>query len=236
MKKARIYIQYVRRLWSIVTPQRKIVILSGVGILLVVACGMSFFTSKVVHSPKKKAFTTYTVNEKLSIPGTDSVHPVDGRIIAQGNYAAPIDPQQGKVISDKAIFTMKDAYSVASSTAVAWSRDAALVYIHSLGVVTSDGKSGEWQIVFGSKTKKKGYEVIVFGSDIASQKEIDATAYGYPLPKNWYDSGDALTALRTEGQFANATVSSINFFYNTDGKKWGYALATSNGTVSMPVK
>lgn len=236
MKKIRSFITYVKRWWAITPLERKAIMLAGIVIILVVGVAMSFVTKKVIPQVKKWHFTTYAVNEEMHLPNTSSVYPTDGRIIATGAYSTPIDPTQGSVISDKAIYTVKGAYAVASSSAEAWSKDAALVYIHSQGVVTSDGKSGEWQIVFGSKAKKKGYEVIVFGDNIASQKEIDATAFGYSLPKNWYDSGDALIALRTQLQFANALLSSINFYYNTDGKKWGYALATSNGTVSMPVK
>jgi hypothetical protein len=37
-------------------------------------------------------------------------------------------------------------------------------------------------------------------------------------------------------QFEGATASSINFFYNMDGKRWSYAISTSKGTTSMPVK
>ena len=65
---------------------------------------------------------------------------------------------------------------------------------------------------------------------------MPSTSYGYTLPQNWYDSGDALLSLKTEPQFKDATVSSLNFYYNEDGKRWAYALSTSNGTLSMPVK
>lgn len=175
------------------------------------------------------------VEEKLVIPETTKVVPNAGRVVEQGTFNTPINPDQGTVVSARAILTLKGGYDKALSEAIAWAPDAALVFEKSLGVVTAEGKSGEWQVTFGSQKKKMGFEVLVYGDTIASKKEIASKIYGYALPKNWYDSGDALISLRTLPQFETATVSSISFYYNTDEKKWGYALATSNGTVGMTV-
>ncbi len=131
--------------------------------------------------------------------------------------------------------TLRLAYAKATSVARAWSPDAALVYINSLGRMQAGGISSEWQVVFGSKVKKGGYEVLVYNGQILKTAEVQSSVYGFALPQNWYDSSDALTSLRTQPQFATATVAAINFFYNEDGKRWGYALATSGGTVAMPV-
>jgi len=176
------------------------------------------------------------VDEKLIIPETTKVVPNAGRVVEQGIIEAPLNPDRGTVVSARAILTLKGGYEKASVEALVWAPDAALIFERSLGVVTAEGKSGEWQVTFGSKAKKAGFEVLVYGDTIAAKKEIDSTSYGFALPQNWYDSEDALLSLRTLPQFETATVSSINFYYNADENKWGYALATSNGTVSMPVK
>ncbi len=176
------------------------------------------------------------VDEKLVIPNTTSVAPNAGRIVEQGRVQAPVNESQGEVVSARAILTLKGGYTTALSEALLWAPDAALVFERSLGVVTAEGKSGEWQVTFGSKVKKAAFEVLVYGDIIASKKEIPSASYGFPLPENWYDSPDALISLHAMPQFETVTVSSINFYYNEDGKRWGYALATSNGTISMSVK
>lgn len=176
------------------------------------------------------------VEEKLVIPETTKVVQNAGRVAEQGVVEAPINPDRGEVVSARAILTLKGGYDAALVEALVWAPDAALVFEKSLGVVTAEGKSGEWQVTFGSKAKKAGFEVLVYGDAIAAKKEIPSASYGFALPQNWYDSEDALLSLRTMPQFEAATVSSISFYYNEDGKRWGYALATSNGTVSMPVK
>lgn len=177
------------------------------------------------------------VEEKLVIPETKKIEVNEGRAVSEGTFNAPLNPAQGeKVTSARAIFTLRQAYDKADTEAKIWAPDSALVSVKSLGVLMADGKSGEWQVMFGSKTKKQGYEVLVYGEEIVSKKEISSDTYGFDLPGNWYDSPDALSSLKTMPQFESATVSSISFYYNEDGKKWGYGIATSNGTVSMPVK
>ena len=70
-----------------------------------------------------------------------------------------------------------------------------------------------------------------------SQKEVSGVEGGYPLPDNWYDSGEAIAALKYLPQFKNETVSSLNFYYNDAAKSWAYGLANSqNKTTSMWVK
>ena len=212
------------------------IIIVTVAVLALGGVGLFFFLERTGLAPvivQKKT----VVEEKLIIPETVRVSASEARTVQKGAVEAPINPAKGGVIvSAKAIFTVKGAYDKALAEASAWSPDASLVFIKSLGVVTAEGKSGEWQVVFGSKKAKAGFEVLVYGDAIASKKEIPSTSYGFDLPQNWYDSGDALESLRTQPQFATATVSSLNFFYNEDGKRWSYALATSNGTLAMPVR
>ncbi|MEK7149901.1 MAG: hypothetical protein AAB757_02945 [Patescibacteria group bacterium] len=178
------------------------------------------------------------IDDELVIPQTERVSPADGRIIQKGSYDTLLVPksEEEEVLVVKAKLTVKGSYDSAIVRAKEWSDDAKLVFIKSLGAIDLGGKSSGWQIVFGSKTKKTGYEIIIQADKIISQKEIKSNSFGYDLPKNWYDSNSAIASLQGLPQFSDATVSSINFYYNLDGKKWGYALSTSRGTTSMPVK
>ena len=114
--------------------------------------------------------------------------------------------------------------------------DAKLVFIKSLGSVMLDGKSSYWQIGFGSKAKKGGYEVVVQGDRIVEAKEVSSSVYGYDEPLHFYDSNDAIDTIRTQPYYQDATLSQVNLYYNTDGKVWVYALATSKGVTSVPLK
>lgn len=178
------------------------------------------------------------IDDEPIIPQTERVSPVDGRIIQRGNYDTPLVPKSGEeeVFVVKAKLTVKGSYDSTVVKAKEWSEDAKLIFIKSLGAVDLGGKSSQWQIIFGSKNKKKGYELIIQADKIVSQKEIKSDSFGYDLPKNWYDSNGAVASLQGLPQFSDATVSSINFYYNLDGKKWAYALSTSRGTTSMPVE
>lgn len=190
----------------------------------------------------KKAVTFYekpkVVEEVLVIPETKLVEGAVGRTPSTDRYAVPLVPvtEGDKVIVPGATLTLKKSFDVALPSATVWAKDAKLVFLTSQGAVTLEGKSSMWQVVFGSLAKKKGYEVIIQGDKIVSEKEIPSVEYGYDLPTNWYDADDAIKSLQSLPQFADATVSSINFFYNRDGKRWGYALGTSRGTTSMPVR
>lgn len=194
-----------------------------------------FPTLKKVEQPAPKA---RVIEDEPIIPQTEQVSPVDGRIIEKGKYDIPLVPksEEEEVVVVKAKLTVKGSYDLAGDKAKEWSEDAKLVFIKSLGAVDLEGKSSGWQVVFGSKAKKMGYEIIIQADKIFSQKEIKSDSYGYDLPENWYDSGSAIASLQELPQFSDATVSSITFYYNIDGKNWGYALATSRGTTSMPVE
>lgn len=190
----------------------------------------------------KKAVTIFekpkVVQETLVIPETKLVVGALGRTPSTNHYAVPLVPttEGEKVVVPGATLTLKKSFDVALPKAGVWAHDAKLVFVTSQGAVTLEGKSSMWQVVFGSLAKKKGYEVIIQGDKVVSEKEIPSQEYGYDLPVNWYDAADAIRSLQTLPQFADATVSSINFFYNRDGKRWGYALGTSRGTTSMPVR
>ena len=178
------------------------------------------------------------VRENLVLPVTTSVTVSDARTVTTNAYNVSLVPKNDgeKVIIEKAVYTLKAGYAYVLPTATTWSSDAKLVLIKSLGSVTLDGKSSQWQLVFGSKTKKSGYEIVIQADQVASKKEIIADSYGYELPGNWYEASDAIVSLQTLPGFSDATVSGINFFYNTDAKQWRYGLATSKGATAMPVR
>ncbi|MEK7452990.1 MAG: hypothetical protein AAB614_02025 [Patescibacteria group bacterium] len=178
------------------------------------------------------------VQESPKVLDTKSISIIDGKIPNKDAYNIKINPKNEieKVVVPNAILTLKDSYLYSLSEALKWSKDAKLVFIKSYGTLTLEGKSSQWQIIFSSKNKKKGYEIIIEKDFIFSKKEVESSGYGYDLPKNWYDAKDAIISIQTMPQFSESTLSGISFVYNIDGKIWSYALATSNGTVSIPVR
>jgi len=175
------------------------------------------------------------VDENLVVPDTQAITGAEGRTVNGGSVNVPLVPkdESEKVVVTKAVLTVKGSYELAKVEALAWSPDAKLVFVKSLGAVDLDGKSSQWQLAFSSALKKgKGYEVIIQVDQIASKKEIASTAIGADVPANLKDSSDAIKTLQDLPQFSDATVSSINLYYNADGKVWRYALSTSKGTTS----
>jgi hypothetical protein len=124
--------------------------------------------------------------EKLIIPDTKEITQNEGRVVTEGTYDTPLVPKNGgeQVVVSKAVLTVKGAYDLALSKAIEWAKDSKLVFIKSMGAITLDGKSSQWQVVFGSAVKKKGYEVIIQESTAVSNKEIETAEYGYALPEN----------------------------------------------------
>lgn len=208
-------------------------------VVLLVVGGMVYYLStggsllnKFSSAPPQKP---RVIEETLTIPETKEILSIGGRVVEEGKVAVPLIPKSEgeKVIVQKAVLTVKGGYNLAAPEAQKWTADAKLVFIKSLGAITLEGKSSQWQIAFTSATKKKGYEVILQGNQIASQKEIESSATGTNIPDNLIDSGAAIQALQEMPQFSDATVSSINLYYNADGKLWRYAFATSRGTTSL---
>lgn len=220
------------------TKKTKIILTVSI-LIIIIAFGIFMWRT----SPSFKNAVTFfekpkVVQETLVIPETKIVEGVVGRTPSTTHYAVPLVPvtEGDKVVVPGATLTLKKSFEVALPKAEVWAKDAKLVFLTSQGAVTLAGESSMWQVVFGSLAKKKGYEIIIQGDKIVSEKEIPSQEYGYDLPVNWYDAGEAIRSIQTLPQFVDATVSSINFFYNRDGKRWGYALGTSRGTTSMPVR
>ena len=214
-----------------------IIVIVVIGTVLYSFGGLPSFT-KLLPSPKVED-KAKVIEENLVIPETESISGSAGRLVTEGSVNVPLVPksESEKVIVEKAVLTVKGSYNLANAEALKWSNDAKLVFIKSLGAVTLEGKSSQWQLAFSSKLKsKKGYEVIVRADQIVSLREIDSTAVGADLPTNWFDSGGAIKSLQDLPQFVNATISAINFYYNTDAKKWRYGLSTSFGGTSIAVE
>lgn len=194
------------------------------------------FKSLIRPATEIKKEQPKVIEETLEIPQTEKITGAEGRTIEEGNVNVPLVPKtEGeKVIVSKAVHTVKGAHNLALAEAQKWSPDAKLVFIKSLGAVTLEGKSSQWQLAFSSAAKKgKGYEVIVQSDQIASKKEIDSTAVGADVPATLNDSDMAVQTLAEMPQFSDATISTINLYYNADGKVWRYALSTSKGTTSV---
>lgn len=176
------------------------------------------------------------IEENLVVPETEKITGTEAKIIEKGAVEILLMPKSegDKVIVTKAVLTAKGGYDLAIAEAEKWSSDVKPVFIKSLGAVTLEGKSSQWQLVFSSKSKiKKGYEVIIQADQIVSKKEVDSTAIGGDLPINFKDSADAIKVLQDLPQFFGATLSVISLYYNTDGKVWRYTFSTSNGATSV---
>lgn len=218
-----------------------VIILIGIIIAAGVAGGLyvwypDVFKSLTRPATEIKKEQPKVIEETLVIPQTEKITGMEGRTVEEGNVSVPLVPKSEgeKVIVSKAVLTAKGAYNLASFEAQKWSPDAKLVFVKSLGAVTLEGKSSQWQLAFSSMANKaKGYEVIVQSDQIVSKKEIDSTAVGADVPTNLNDSDVAVQILAEMPQFSDATISTINLYYNADGKIWRYALSTSKGTTSV---
>lgn len=226
---------------------KKLVIIAVVAIAIVgsaiyyFSVGGLLPSKKVNVAPENKP--RVVIEENLVIPKTEKISEAEGKVTNFGAADAvevPLAPKNDseKVIVPKAILTVKSSYDLAQSQAAKWAADAQLVFIKSLGAITLDGKSSQWQLAFFSPVKKgKGYEIIIQADQIASEKEITSNAKSANFPKNWYDSDEAIKSIQTMPQFANATISFISFTYDPDSEGWLYVLANSDGqTTSMPVR
>ena len=181
------------------------------------------------------------IEEKLVIPETQKITGAEGRVVNEGSVAVPLVPENEseKVVVYKAVLTVKGSYNLAASEAQKWSSDAKLVFIKSLGAITLEGKSSQWQLAFSSVIKKgKGYEVIIQGDQIVSKKEIESSAKGVDFPMNMLDSGEFVKKLQERPTFSDATLSSFLLASTPESTdvKWWFSISTSKGTVTFEVK
>lgn len=221
--------------------QKNLIIIIAVIIIIALAGGVYVFYPQVFKFMQLSPTTIEkskprVVEENLVIPQTEKIIGNEGRTINEGDVKVPLVPKSEgeKVVVSKAVLTVKGAYNLAAVEIKNWSPDAKLVFIKSLGAVTLEGKSSQWQLAFSSVAKKaKGYEIVIQADQIVSKKEIDSTAVGADVPVSLNDSDIAVKILAEMPQFSDATISTINLYYNVDGKIWRYALSTSKGTTSV---
>lgn len=222
--------------------KKTLYIAAGIIIALAIIAGVLYYFNLIPRSILKTAGIKkpQVIEENLVIPDTQKITGGEGKTVDSGSgISVPLVPkdESEQIIVTKAVLTVKGTYDLARTDATTWSPDAKLAFIKSLGAITLGGKSSQWQAVFVSKTKTgMGYEIIIQADQIVSKKEIPSKATGADTPaKNWYDSDGAIKSLQTMPQFFDATVSSITFSYDTDSKKWIYALSTSRGATAMTV-
>lgn len=201
------------------------------------ATGFLKIPSKKIKEQKEQK-KERVIQENLTIPDTKSVSGNEGRLVASSSVDTPLVPKsdEERVVVLNAVLTVKGVYDLTVGEAEKSADDIKLSFIKSFGAVMLDGKSSQWQAVFSSESKNKTYEFIVHENKIVSSREFTPEVISADLPSNWYDSDGAIKSIQTLPQFADATISSISFYYNIDSKSWEYALATSRGTTSMPVR
>lgn len=208
-----------------------IAILFGSGIFFMTFTGGNLEITDFLKSEKKiisDSFRKIDIKE-ISLSDTRSIGPSGSPI--------PFDTKKADdYVVQNAKKTLKESYDLVLLAAQEWSGDAQLVFIKSIGTVTVDGKSSQWQIVFYSQEKKAGLVMAVWGEVIASKSETVSEIAGHDLPENWYDSRSALGSLSATPKFQTATVSGIMFYYNEDAGGWIYAVQTSLGSTIMHVR
>ena len=214
-------------------------------IIIIAALGSVFYwlgsDKKIMVAPADEARKARVIQEKLTIPDTTSFTGAEGRVVDQGSVAVALVPKSDaeKVIVPGAELSVKGSYDFAQPEASKWSSDVKLVFIKSLGAITLDGKSSQWQIAFSSKMKKsRGYEIIVQKNQIVSQKEIESAAIGEEVPANFAnrDSSWAIARLADIPQFQTASITAIVFSYNQDANGWDYIIPNSFGKTAIRVR
>ena len=182
------------------------------------------------------------IEENLITPDTQKISGIESRFVAPGIAEVKLNPKNEAeiIIVPKAVLTVKGVYDKVLPEVLNWQSDAKLSFIKSLGSVTLEGKSSQWQAIFASKAVKgKGYEIIIQGSEIVSKKEIEAIAIvGGETPKNFSerDSNWAIGQMAPIPQFSEASISAINFSYNPDAQAWDYIMANSFGNSAVRVR
>ncbi|MDP3902054.1 MAG: hypothetical protein Q8Q21_00515 [bacterium] len=209
-----------------------IVIFSAVYFVLYKKDGISFDASSGGEKPK-------VINENLVIPDTKEISGNSGKVLEKGTMEIALSPKNDgeKVVVSKAVLTVIGAYELAKSEAQLWSSEAKLVFIKSLGAITLEGKSSQWQLVFSSDDKKgRGYEIIIQGGQIVSKKEVDSQNSGGDVPVVWKDLGEVIKELQSHPVYQDTTFSAVSFALNPDNNKWYYNLSTSKGMSAIVVE
>lgn len=207
--------------------------------LLVIGGSVAFYAATRTERTVSIQGKPRIVEEKPVIPNTEKVYTADARMLEQSGVAVPLAPktEEEKVIVPQAELTLKEAYAAAARAAQKWDDAALFVFVKALGTVTLDGKSSGWQVLFSSPDKRNmGYEIIISGGTIASEKEVASDAVGAAVPEQWKDLGEVIAELQTHPLYQNATVNGASFHLNPDNKKWYYGILTSKGASTIAVE
>lgn len=219
-----------------------IIILSAI---IIIALGGALYWlgsgKKLISLSSKPTSTPRVIKENLTIPDTTSFTGAEGRVVEQGNVAVALVPksEEEKVIVSGAALTVKGVYDRAMPEARKWAPDARLAFIKSLGAITLEGQSSQWQAAFSSTAKKdKGYEIIIRENKMISRKEIESALAGGAMPDNFADrdSAWAIAQLALIPQFQTASITAIVFSYNADAKGWDYIIPNSFGKSAIRVR
>jgi len=218
----------------------QIKVLLGLVILILVLSGTSYliYTQKWKQTPFFKRPTVVT--EKINIPETQVVGTTDGYYANKQAHQVPLSPNDDgeRVVVTGAVHSPYTSYDLVRGRVADWAVDAKLAVIKSLGTVTLEGTSSGWQLVFVSKTKGLGYEVIVENGEVVRMKEVPTNAKGGDVPENFKDrdASWAVARLAENPQWKNATMTGLNFTYNPDAKSWDYVIANTYGGSSVRVR
>ena len=227
------------------TTNKKVWVIGGIVAMLVLVGVAYIFKPSLLNMFTQKigidVERPMVIDEKPVLPDTMEIKSSDRFTVIEGNTQTPLVPKSDgeRVVVTKAVFTVKGAFDFSKTEASQWSENAKLAYVKSLGAITLDGKSSEWQVIYVSSDKDKkgkGYEVVIFGDQVLSKKEIDTSFIGADVIDDIKDSDMAIVVLQELPQYSSATLSAINFYYNNDVKSWRYNLVTSSGAVTVPAK
>lgn len=224
---------------------KKVIIGLIIALIVVVGAVIYFFFPKLTAKFSKVVDLDLgrpqVVKEELVIPQTEKITGAETRVVEKGNVEVALVPKSKseEVVVAKAVLTAKGSYNLAKAEAAKWSAEAIPVFIKSLGAVTLDGKSSQWQLAFSSAAKKgKGYEIVIQGDQIVSKKEVESAAKGVAFPENMPDSGEFVKKLQERPAFSDATLSSFLLASTPESTdiKWWFSVSTSKGTVTFEVK
>lgn len=210
---------------------------------LAVAVGLLVILGAIIHLSTSDRFTApyipdepgVVISESLSLPPENSVVSSSGRIPNQEAHAVSFTPQNEDemVVVPDAILTLNKALSLGAERAGVWAGDASLVFIKSLGAVNLRGESSSWQIVYASKERGVGREIIIQGDTVSANRSTALeTLDGGTRTPTLRPIGDVIKELQQNETYKNVTMTGVTL-YHGDGGIFRYVFTTSKGTFSV---
>lgn len=219
------------------TSPKTLVILAGIILILI---GVSYMALSKKWSRIPFLREPVVLTEKITLPDSNQVTNTDGFHASEQGYKVPLTPEDEgqKVIVNGATHSPFTSYELTKGIAKEWSEDAKLSIIKSLGTVTLEGVSSGWQVIYVSKIKGLGYEIIIDSSTIVRSREIPSASKGGDVPVN-FNERDAVWAihrLAENPQWSGAVMTGLNLAYNPDAKAWDYIISTTYGGSSVRIR